>query len=292
VQLVERRPRGVRLTHAGEVALAHAKAVLARLAMAETQLKGLANLEGGRLRLGAFASANTSLLPEAIASFKQRYPAVEVSLAGTDAHGNLAAIQAGELDLALITSWDLPGSGDTDGIELLPIVDDGLLVALGRDHPLARRRRLRLRDLAAETWIEGAHPDCLGPLEDFFTVAGFEPRIGFHCDDWNGKQALVAGGLGVMLFPSLAPAQRPRRRRAASAQPSPAGPPRPGRPGRQWVPPARGRPDDRHPLPDRPALPAGPDRFGGPPAARTLSQRPRHRGDAGWDNRRRGCDLT
>jgi DNA-binding transcriptional LysR family regulator len=204
VQLVERRPRGVRLTHAGEVALAHAKAVLARLAMAETQLKGLANLEGGRLRLGAFASANTSLLPEAIASFKQRYPAVEVSLAGTDAHGNLAAIQAGELDLALITSWDLPGSGDTDGIELLPIVDDGLLVALGRDHPLARRRRLRLPDLAAETWIEGAHPDCLGPLEDFFTVAGFEPRIGFHCDDWNGKQALVAGGLGVMLFPSLA----------------------------------------------------------------------------------------
>ena len=58
--------------------------------------------------------------------------------------------------------------------------------------------------LAAETWIEGAHPDCLGPLEDFFAVAGFEPRIGFHCDDWTGKQALVAGGLGVMLFPSLA----------------------------------------------------------------------------------------
>jgi DNA-binding transcriptional LysR family regulator len=60
------------------------------------------------------------------------------------------------------------------------------------------------RSLAAETWIEGAHPGCLGPLEEFFTVAGFEPRVGFHCDDWNGKQALVAGGLGIMLFPSLA----------------------------------------------------------------------------------------
>jgi DNA-binding transcriptional LysR family regulator len=204
VQLVERRPRGVRLTHAGEVALGHARAVLARLAMAETQLKALANLEGGRLRLGAFASANTSLLPEAIASFKRRHPAVEVSLAGSDPQGNLAAVQAGELDLALVTSWDLPGSGDSDGIELLPIVDDRQLVALSRGHPLARRRRLRLRDLAAETWIEGAHPDCLGPLEEFFTVAGFRPRIGFYCDDWTGKQALVAGGLGVMLFPSLA----------------------------------------------------------------------------------------
>jgi DNA-binding transcriptional LysR family regulator len=204
VQLVERRARGVRLTHAGEVALTHAKVVLARLAMAETQLTALANLDGGRLRLGAFASANTSLLPEVIASFKQRYPTVEVSLAGGDTRRNIAAVQAGELDLALITSWDLRASGDTDSLELLPIVDDALLVALSRGHPLARRRRLRLRDVAAETWIEGAHPDCLGPLEDFFTLAGFEPRIGFYCDDWNGKQALVAAGLGIMLFPGLA----------------------------------------------------------------------------------------
>jgi DNA-binding transcriptional LysR family regulator len=204
VRLVQRRARGVRLTQAGEVALSHARVVLARLAMAETQLKALANLEGGRLRLGAFASANTSLLPEAIATFKQRHPAVEVSLVGGDAHGNLAAVQAGELDLALLTQWDLPASGDLEGVELVPIVDDRLLVALGPGHRLARRRRLRLQDLGAETWIEGAHPDCLGPLEDFSRLAGFQPRIGFQCDDWTGKQALVAAGLGIMLFPSLA----------------------------------------------------------------------------------------
>jgi DNA-binding transcriptional LysR family regulator len=204
VQLVERRARGVRLTHAGEVALIHARAVLTRLAMAETQLKALASLEGGRLRLAAFASANTSLLPDAVASFKQRYPAVEVSMAGGDIRRNLAAVQAGELDLALLTQWDLPGSDGLDGVEVVPIVEDRLLVALGRGHRLARRRRLRLRDLGNETWIEGAHPDCLGPLEDFGAHAGFQPHIGFHCDDWTGKQALVAAGLGIMLFPSLA----------------------------------------------------------------------------------------
>jgi DNA-binding transcriptional LysR family regulator len=204
VQLVERRPRGVRLTHAGEVALAHARVVLARLALAETQLKALANLEGGRLRLGGFASANTSLLPEAIAGFKERHPAVEVSLAGGDAGGNLAAVQAGELDLALVTSWDLPASGELDGVETVAIAEDQLLVALGRGHRLAQHRRVRLRDLGGEIWIEGAHPDCLGPLEDFFNLAGFQPRIGFQCEDWNGKLALVAAGLGIMLFPSLA----------------------------------------------------------------------------------------
>src|SRR5919198_4109849 len=128
VQLVERRARGVRLTHAGGVALTHARAVLARLAMAETQLKALANLEAGHLRLGAFASANTSLLPDAIASFKQRYPAVEVSMAGGDIRRNLAAVQAGELDLALLTQWDLSGSDGLDGVEVVPIVEDHLLV--------------------------------------------------------------------------------------------------------------------------------------------------------------------
>jgi hypothetical protein len=49
---------------------------------------------------------------------------------------------------------------------------------------------LRLSELAGETWIEGAYPDCLSPLEDFCKAAGFAPRIGFECDDWNGKQDL------------------------------------------------------------------------------------------------------
>ena len=203
-RLVQRLPRGVRLTQAGELTVQHARAVLARLAMAETQLKALANLEGGRLRLGAFASANTSLVPRAIARFRQRHPKVELSLAGTDADRNLAAVRAGDLDLALVTDWDLESPGIADSIELLPIVEDELLIAVGHGHRLARQRRLGLRDLADETWIEGAHPDCLGPLERFCQAAGFAPRIGFHCDDWHGKQALVAAGVGVMLFPTLA----------------------------------------------------------------------------------------
>src|ERR671919_602028 len=56
-------PAGRSVLRAPRVHRLHVLAVLARLAMAETQLKALADLEGGRLRLGAFASANTSLLP-------------------------------------------------------------------------------------------------------------------------------------------------------------------------------------------------------------------------------------
>src|SRR3982751_639992 len=56
--LVERGARGIRLTAAGELLVEHAEVILDRLAAAEHELKALAGLKGGRLRVGAFPSAN------------------------------------------------------------------------------------------------------------------------------------------------------------------------------------------------------------------------------------------
>lgn len=116
-------------------------------------------------------------------------------------HDNYATLRAGELDLVLVTSWDLD---DLDGIETVKLLEDELFLALPRTHPLANRKRLAMTDLAHEPWIEGAHPDCLGPLDQLARLIGAPPRIGFHCDDWTGKQALVAAGLGITLYPRLA----------------------------------------------------------------------------------------
>ncbi|MFI0481496.1 LysR family transcriptional regulator [Actinomadura sp. 9N215] len=210
VPLVRRLPRGVRLTQAGELLHAHARVILASVAAAEREVRGLARLDGGRLRMAAFATANTSLVPSVIAVFRERHPGVELALMlGRRADETLAAVRAGELDLALMAEWGPGLPGDADGLDVSPLLDDRLCVALGRGHRLAPRRRVRLADLADETWIDGAHPDCCGPLDRFHEAAGFRPRIGLQCDDWHGKQALVASGAGIMLFPELA---RPRAR--------------------------------------------------------------------------------
>lgn len=200
-QLLERDARRVRLTQAGELLVEHAEAVLLRLDAAKAQLDALAGLEGGRLRLSAFASANAWLVPEALARFANRHPKVEVTVARGTPGNEYARLRAGEVDLALVTSWDL---ADTDGIETVELLDDELCLALPSTHPLARRKRLAMTDLAHETWIEGAHPDCLGPLDQLGRLIGAQPRIGFHCDDWTGKQALVGAGLGITLYPRLA----------------------------------------------------------------------------------------
>jgi len=202
VRLFRRQPRGVRATAAGQVAAELARDVLARVQAMETHLAAFVTLEAGQVRLSAFPSANTFLVPEAIRRFSDAHPGVTLSLDQTDQGDPLRAVREGHVDLALITAWQL--AGDPNGIELTPLFDEELLAALPSDHPLARHPQVRLSDLRDETWIEGAHPDCLGPIPHLADTLGNPPRIGFTCDDWNGKQALVAAGAGVTLVPTLA----------------------------------------------------------------------------------------
>src|SRR3954454_19274118 len=76
-RLVERNARGVRLTDAGRALVEHADALLARLDDAEAELEAIAGLRGGRLRLASFPSAGATIMPQAIARFRARPPALE-----------------------------------------------------------------------------------------------------------------------------------------------------------------------------------------------------------------------
>jgi DNA-binding transcriptional LysR family regulator len=204
-RLLERDARGVRLTQAGELLLEHGEQILDRIKSAEAQLASLERVDSGRLRLGGFASANVFLVPHAITRFTQRHPNIELTLTPGPTQNNLKALAAGDIDLALITDLDRREPDCTDELELERLLHDEVYLALQCGHRLcAHKPTVKLRDLEEETWIEGAHPDCLGPLERIVRAAGFEPRVGFRVDEWTGKQGLVAAGVGVMLIPSLA----------------------------------------------------------------------------------------
>lgn len=204
VQLIDRDGRPVRLTQAGEVLVAHARAVLGRLDAAKAQVEALTRLEGGRLRLAAFPSANTWLVPEALRCFAGQHPHVELSLGHTSSREHMTALRCAEVDLALLTGWDEPDHDAGDDLELVALLEDPLFVALPRHHHLAGQHEVSLEQLSGETWIEGAHPDCLGMLVELCSARGVEARLGFHCQDWTGKGALVAAGLGLTLYPGLA----------------------------------------------------------------------------------------
>ena len=198
-RLVDRRARGVRLTPAGELLLGHADVILDRLARAETQLEALAGLAGGRLRLGAFGTANATLIPLAIRAFAAEYPAVELRLVEGWSSELVARMLAGEVDLAVLAT-----DPAEEEIELEHLMDDPLYVALAADHPLAGEPALRMADLRDETWIESHRGASEGALIDAARSAGFEPRIGIEAGNWLGKQGLVAAGVGITLVPSVA----------------------------------------------------------------------------------------
>ena len=117
----------------------------------------------------------------------------------------LAALRAGELDLALVEgAFGQPV--EPEGIELVHLLDDPMYLALPQDHPLADRSRIRLRDLADEAWIGGT-PDsvcaCNRLTSRACEAAGFQPRLAFESDDWTAVQGLVAAGVGVAMIAEL-----------------------------------------------------------------------------------------
>ncbi len=208
--LVDRGSRGVRLTDAGRALVEHAEVVLARLAAAEAELDAIAGIRGGRVRLASFPTAGASLLPPAVAVFTDRYPDVELSFVEQEPEEAAQMLRAAELEIAIVFEYGDVNQSEFarlfEGIELHHLVDDPMYLALPREHPLARKPRVRLEDFADETWIQetDAHSWCGGFHAACCEAAGFDPKVGFQSDDYNVVQGLIAAGVGISLVPGLA----------------------------------------------------------------------------------------
>jgi DNA-binding transcriptional LysR family regulator len=200
--LVQRSARGVRLTEAGEAVVRHAEAIMARLAEAEAELEAIAGLRGGRLRMASFESAGSTLMPLAIADFRAKHPAVELSMSLSEPEDCIPLLRSGDLDLAIV--FESAVVNTTDGIERTHLLEDPMYLALPLDHPLANRRRVRLADLAGEPWVAGvADCECNRLISRACAMAGYQPRIAFETDDYSAMQGFVAAGVGVSLIAEL-----------------------------------------------------------------------------------------
>src|SRR3954464_2339443 len=200
--LVQRNARGIRLTEAGEALVRHADAILARLSEAEAELEAIAGLRGGRLRLAAFESAAASLMPLAIAAFRAQHPGVELSLIIAEPEDAAPLLRSGEIDLAL--GYDSRIRGEVEGIARHHLLTDPMFLAMPADHPLARKRNLKLADLVDDSWIAGSTDcECNRLINRACAAAGFEPRIAFQASDDPAMQGFIAAGVGVSLIAEL-----------------------------------------------------------------------------------------
>jgi DNA-binding transcriptional LysR family regulator len=203
--LVIRDRRGVRPTAAGATLVEHADSIFGQVEAAEAELAAVLGLRGGRLRVASFPSAGATLMPVAVATFRERYPDVTLSLAEGEPEEIAPRLRGGEFDLALL--FEFPGVGEriSVGLRSAMLLEDPMHVTLPADHPLASKRALTLADLRDEDWVQtSASSPCARHVVRSCLAAGFEPRVTFESDDYETVQGLVAAGVGVALIPRLA----------------------------------------------------------------------------------------
>ncbi len=204
--LVERMGRNVRLTEAGQVLARAAGPVLAALDSAEEEVAAIAGLRSGRVRLMAFPSASATLVPRALALLKARYPDVTISFTEAEPPESIAALRAGDCDLAVAFTYEgtdvVRGEDDLEAFVTTPLLEDDVRLAIPRTHEVAERDEVDLAELAEEPWIAGC-PRCRGHLVQLADAAGFRPDVAYETEDYVAVLGLVAEGLGVALIPDL-----------------------------------------------------------------------------------------
>jgi len=201
-RLVE-RSRGtgpIELTDAGQVLLAHAKAIVARVKAAEADLAALSDGSAGSLRLGIYQSVATRILPRVLRRYGREWPHVSVlpREAPTDA-GLFELVEGGELEL---TFADLPlPEGPFDYVELL---NDPYVLVVPAGSSLARADRPAGLEDVAELPLIG-HWTCrvLPRVEAELRGLGVEPNFVFRSDITATVQAMVGAGVGSAIVPRL-----------------------------------------------------------------------------------------
>ncbi|MER7625777.1 LysR family transcriptional regulator [Streptomyces sp. NPDC126503] len=188
VVLFERTTRRVRLSAAGERLLPEARAVLAAADRTARIAADIVAGADGVLRLGV-VHAPGDRIPRLLAGLAAHAPDVQVRLRRLPVTERLAAVREGELDAALVRA--LPAA---PGLELLPLWQDPLLVALPAGHPLAARDTLRPEDLAGLP-LRLAPRDGNPPFHDLVTdalrAAGPAPPPAPPFTDLHGTLAAI-----------------------------------------------------------------------------------------------------
>jgi DNA-binding transcriptional LysR family regulator len=199
--LLDRSGGAVTLTTAGTAVLPFARAALAGAAAVQTTVGELAGLLRGSVTLGAVPSVGPWLI-EALATFHREHPGIEVRLVEATSQKLLADVSSRELDVALAgLASPLP-----PGLRSQSIMDEALVGAVDRTHPLSRRRTIAIDALAEQTLI--ALPRGTGgrsALERAFARRVLTPRVAFEAGDPRVLMELARHGLGVAVVPASAP---------------------------------------------------------------------------------------
>ncbi|HEX5756741.1 MAG TPA: DNA-binding transcriptional regulator OxyR [Arenimonas sp.] len=200
VTLVERAPRHVMLTPAGQDIVLRARRVLAEVEQMRETARRSVDPEAGSVRLGLFPTLGPYLLPHIVPRIRKRFPRLELLLVEEKTEVILQQLREGRLDAGVLA---LPLHEDWLETEFL--FEEPFLLAVPEKHPLASHRDLRLAELSEQHLLLLEEGHCLRDQAlEVCTLAGAGEKEGFRATSLETLRQMVAAGVGVTLLPVLA----------------------------------------------------------------------------------------
>jgi DNA-binding transcriptional LysR family regulator len=199
--LFDRNNRNIKLTAEGEQFLVDARVILASAAKAVANVQKSRQGEIGALTIGFFVGGMGKFLPALVREFRVRFPQVQISLIEMAPALQHQALRAGSLDIGFTRGLQ-PWEAATLRSE--HFVTERLYAVLVKNHPLAKRRNIAIKELADERFVLNDRkysPLVFDKVITLCSEAGFSPRIGATASVSSGVLALVEAGEGLAILP-------------------------------------------------------------------------------------------
>jgi len=199
-RLFDRLGRSVRLTELGKTFLPRARAVLRELEAAKGDVVERKDFVGGPVTVGVIPTVGPYFLPRVLTSFSRKFPQVRFSVVEEITPVLLDRLRAGAIDVAILA---LPIRGHE--FEATPLLTERLFAALPKNHRLAKRTALSLRDLRSEPFLLLRDGHC---FRDTAVAAcdraRLHPQVIFESGQFSSLLSLVGAGMGVSIVPEMA----------------------------------------------------------------------------------------
>ena len=198
-KLFHRLGRKAVLTEAGVTFLDRTRKILFEIENASRELTDSPSL-GRLINVGAIQTLAPYILPEVIEICHDRYPNLHIVIQEDFRTALVNGVLEGDLDLALVS---LPVKDDIR-LDVQLLMQEPLLLVVGKKHPLAKKHKVTAADLINETFVMmGTASSLTQQVKSFFGDHHFEPKITHRCSQVPTVKALVARGVGVSVLPQI-----------------------------------------------------------------------------------------
>ena len=199
--LFDRENRTIRLTPEGEQFLVDARAVLALAGKAAANVQKSLHGEIGTLTIGFFVGGTGKFFPAIIREFRHRFPEVQVELVEMAPAMQHQGLLGGAIDIAFTRAVQPAQAALLRSEHFLT---EQLYCVMLKNHPLAKRRKISMRELAGERFVLNDRKYSPAVFDKVITLcneAGFSPRISATATVSSGVLALVEAGEGLAVLP-------------------------------------------------------------------------------------------